>query len=170
MSEQEKTRRRQIRARKHRKTARAQAAAAPQPNRPLMYIGWPLLTMAAAFGIFTLFDDPGPALLTLGISFIGFVVILGWGELWPWAAKRGIRQPKAFGISVGVTAAALWTGYVLAVPLQIVSSAGATPIDQNTVLWLIILPALVIFFSCWSLFYRLAKAGVLFNNTPDPSA
>ena len=128
------------------------------PIRPVTYLVWPAASMLLGFLTLTIFG-PHPALFTLGISLIGFFLLIAIGEITPWAQSRGITNPTKFSASIGAYASFAWILYVIGVslPIGFFTDLPTSRVGRSMYFWLTILPLPLFYLAIWRIKYQNIK-------------
>tara|TARA_Y100000588_G_C14267986_1_gene930885 strand:+ start:2045 stop:2392 length:348 start_codon:yes stop_codon:yes gene_type:complete len=102
---------------------------------------------------------PHPALVALGLSLIGFFLLVAVGEITPWAQIRGIKNPTKFSTTIGVYASVAWVLYVIVVslPIGFFTDLPTSRIGRSIYFWITIIPLPVLYLGIWRFQYQKAK-------------
>ena len=111
---------------------------------------------------FRLARDPHVALAVLGVWLLGLVALVSWGEVRPWAGRRGAPRPSALALTAAGVAALLWVAYVGAVslPLAFLTDITATPQGRRLLGVVTFLPLVLCYAAGLWLAWRLLGAPV----------
>ena len=125
------------------------------PIKPVTYLVWPATSMLLGVLVLTTLG-PHPALFVLGISLIGFFLLVAIGEITPWAKNRDIQNPTRFSTSIGAYASVAWILYVLVVilPIGFFTDLPASRIGRSIYFWLTILPLPISYLAVWRVKYQ----------------
>ncbi|MQG21325.1 MAG: hypothetical protein FI725_04910 [SAR202 cluster bacterium] len=128
------------------------------PIRPVTYLIWPAASMLFGFLVLTILG-PHPALVALGLSLIGFFLLVAVGEITPWAQIRGIKNPTKFSTTIGVYASVAWVLYVIVVslPIGFFTDLPTSRIGRSIYFWITIIPLPVLYLGIWRFQYQKAK-------------
>ena len=128
------------------------------PIRPITYLIWPAASMLLGFLVLTTLG-PHPALFALGLSLIGFFLLVAVGEITPWAQSRGIQNPTKFSTTIGAYASVAWILYVIGVslPIGLFTDLPTSRIGRSVYFWITIMPLPILYLGIWRYKYQKAK-------------